>query len=104
MTNVEKVSEIFAKHYQKWESSPERYSSGYHYEESYARMMQCVEKEVFDFSLGEKPIDKNKKKSSHQIWQSRTLQKTHFMYKPWGLKNKWLCSRNNVLCRTKFSF
>lgn len=62
MTPIEKVSEIFAKHYQKWESSTERYLSGYHYEESYAKMMQCIEKEVFNLSLGDKPKDKNKKK------------------------------------------
>jgi hypothetical protein len=62
MSHISKVTEIFAEHYQKWESSPERYLSGYHYEESYAKMMQAVEKEVFNLTLGEKPKDKNKKK------------------------------------------
>jgi hypothetical protein len=63
MKHISKAAEIFAKHFQNWENSPERYLSGYHYEESYAKMMQAVEKEVFDLSLGEKPKDKNKKKA-----------------------------------------
>jgi len=57
-------TEIFEKYFNEWLASPERHRSGYDYEKSYAEMMQKVEKEVFQVSLGEAPTNKNRKKNS----------------------------------------
>jgi len=58
---------IFEKYYNEWVSSPERNISGYDYERSYAEMMQKVEKEVFQLSIGEAPNNKNRKKNSKPV-------------------------------------
>lgn len=58
---------IFEKYYYEWVSSPERDKSGYDYERSYAEMMQTVEKEIFQISLGEAPNNKNRKKNSKPV-------------------------------------
>lgn len=55
---------IFEKYYKEWESNPERMSSGYNYESTYAVMMGKVEKEILQISVCDKPKDKNLKKNS----------------------------------------
>ena len=44
-------------------ANPKRMESGYDYESTYADMMQKVEKEVLQLSVGEVPKDKNIKKN-----------------------------------------
>lgn len=60
-------TKIFEKYYNEWVASPERDKSGYDYERSYAEMMQKVEKEVFQLSIGEAPNNKNRKKNSKPV-------------------------------------
>ena len=57
-------TKIFEKHYNDWIGNPERLKSGYDYERTYAEMMKKVEKEIFQNSVGEIPINKNRKKNS----------------------------------------
>jgi len=56
-------SKILEKHYNEWLANPERNKSGYDYESTYAEMMTKVEKEIFQNSIGEIPINKNRKKN-----------------------------------------
>jgi len=60
-------TKIFEKYYNEWVSSPERNNSGYDYERSYAEMMQKVEKEIFQISIGDIPNNKNRKKNSKPV-------------------------------------
>lgn len=60
-------TKIFEKYYNEWKSSPERFKSGYDYEKSYTEMMQKVEKEIFQNSIGKIPNNKNSKKNSNQV-------------------------------------
>jgi len=55
---------IFEKYYQDWESNPKRMDSGYDYEATYAEMMQKVEQEVLQVSVGDVPKGINSKKNS----------------------------------------
>ena len=57
-------TKIFEKHYNEWINNPERLKSGYDYERTYAEMMKKVGKEIFQNSVGEIPINKNRKKNS----------------------------------------
>ena len=59
----QQATAIFKKHLEQWESNPERMESGYDYESTYADMMQKVEREVLQLSVGEVPKDKNLKKN-----------------------------------------
>lgn len=63
MTSKEEVLKILAKHYDQWESNPERMTSGYAYEATYAEMMQKVEQEIFQVSVGDVPKSINSKKN-----------------------------------------
>jgi hypothetical protein len=54
---------IFEKHYQQWESNPLRMGSGYAYEATYAEMMQKVEREILQISVGNVPKGVNSKKN-----------------------------------------
>ena len=56
--------EIFAKYYEQWESNPARNESGYAYESTYAVMMEKVEHEILQLSVGEVPKGVNSKKNS----------------------------------------
>lgn len=58
-----KATEIFQKHYQEWINNPSRMSSGYNYEKTYAEMMQKVEHEIFQESIGKITNNKNVKKN-----------------------------------------
>ena len=64
MTTKEQAIAIFEKHYATWESDPERMENGYQYEATYARMMQKVEQEILQLSVGKVPKSKNTKKNS----------------------------------------
>ena len=54
---------IFEKYYNEWESDPHRMENGYQYEASYAQMMQKVEHEILQLSVGKVPKSKNTKKN-----------------------------------------
>lgn len=60
----ERATEIFAKHLEQWESDPKRMENGYQYEATYAAMMEKVEQEVLQLSVGKVPKGKNSKKNS----------------------------------------
>ena len=51
----DKATVIFKKYYKEWENNPLRMESGYDYEKTYAEMMQKVEQEVLQISVGEIP-------------------------------------------------
>lgn len=55
---------IFEKHFAQWESDPTRMENGYQYEATYAAMMEKIEQEVLQISVGQPPKDKNLKKNS----------------------------------------
>ncbi len=64
MTDKDQVLALVDKYYTEWESDPLRTESGYHYEMTYATMMEKVEKEIFQLSVGKVPKSKNTKKNS----------------------------------------
>lgn len=45
--------------------------SGYKYEQTYDQMMQKVETEILQLSVGKVPKGINSKKTPNQIWQDR---------------------------------
>ena len=59
----EQATVILSKHLSEWESNPLRMESGYNYESTYAEMMQKVEKEILQLSVGKIPKSKNTKKN-----------------------------------------
>ena len=63
MTTKEEALAIFERYYEQWESNPNRLESGYDYESSYAEMMQKVEQEVLQVSVGKVPKSANAKKN-----------------------------------------
>jgi hypothetical protein len=60
-------TKIFEKYYTEWMNNPKRLESGYNYEKTYSEMMKKVEMEVFQNSVGEIPINKNRKKNSKRF-------------------------------------
>ena len=60
----QRATAILEKHLSEWESNPKRMQSGYDYEATYAAMMEKVEQEILQLSVGEVPKDKNLKKNS----------------------------------------
>lgn len=60
-------TQIFEKHYQEWLANPDRMKNGYDYERTFLEMMQQVEKQVFQDSLGKVPENKNRKKKSKPV-------------------------------------
>lgn len=63
MSDIDKVLAIVKEKYAQWESNPKRFENGYEYESTFVSMMELVEKEVFELSVGTVPVDRNKKKS-----------------------------------------
>lgn len=55
---------LVEKYISEWENNPVRMESGYHYESTYAEMMQKVEQEIFQLSVGKMPKGVNAKKNS----------------------------------------
>lgn len=58
------ASALLEKHLTDWENHPDRMSSGYAYEATYAEMVQRFEKELLQLSVGHVPKGVNAKKSS----------------------------------------
>lgn len=63
----DKAAEIFKKHYEEWINNPLRMKSGYDYEKTYSQMMQRIEQEVLQSSVGDIPENPNTKKNSKQV-------------------------------------
>lgn len=63
----DKAAEIFKKHYEEWINNPLRMKSGYDYEKTYSQMMQRIEQEVLQSSVGDVPKNPNTKKNSKQV-------------------------------------
>lgn len=59
----EQAASILSKYLSEWESNPLRMESGYNYESTYAEMMQKVEQEILQLSVGKIPKSKNTKKN-----------------------------------------
>lgn len=57
-----KATEILLKRLEEWESKPK--SDGYEYEQSFIEVMQGLNSELFQLSVGELPKDRNAKKKS----------------------------------------
>ena len=64
METNEKALAIFKRLYLEWENNPDRNKSGYDYERTYVEMMQKVQQEILQNSVGAVSKDKNVKKKS----------------------------------------
>ena len=62
MTPLEKILDLVSKHYQEWEQDPSRMENGYQYESTFAVMVQKIEEEMLEISLGKIPKNRNAKK------------------------------------------
>lgn len=67
MKTTEQATQIFQKHFSDWQQRQQNQTSGYEYESSFVKMMQEVEREIFQLSVGEVPTDKNRKKKSKRV-------------------------------------
>ena len=56
----QKAFEILSKSLEEWELKPK--SDGYEYEKSFIEVMQGLNEELFQLSVGALPKDRNKKK------------------------------------------
>ena len=64
MKTIEQATEFFQKRYSEWLKNQQNQNNGYEYENSFVKMMQEVEQEVFQLSVGKVPANKNIKKKS----------------------------------------
>lgn len=62
--DLDKATKIFQANYKKWLNNEKRNSSGYEYERSFVEQMQKMEKELFQDSVGDVPVNRNLKKKS----------------------------------------
>lgn len=69
MTNKEKAIAVLESYYSQWENNTDRMQSGYDYERTFVEMMQKVQREVFQSSLGAIPQNKNSKKNYFPVWE-----------------------------------
>lgn len=58
-----KASQLLEEYYHQWENNPARNASGYDYERTFVEMMQKVQQEIFQQSVGDIPKNKNRKKN-----------------------------------------
>lgn len=58
----QKATEILLKKIEEWEQKPKR--DGYEYEKSFIEVMQGLNAELLQLSVGEVPGDRNAKKKS----------------------------------------
>lgn len=61
----EKATAILLQRLAEWESKPK--TDGYQYEQSFIEVMQGLQADLFQLSVGEIPQDRNKKKSPNPI-------------------------------------
>jgi len=74
--------QFLKKHFEQWESDPKRMENGNQYESSYVSMMEKVEQEVLQLSVGTAPKDKNLKKTPDPIWKDSPLQEPYHVTNP----------------------
>jgi hypothetical protein len=58
--NKEKATEILLKKIDEWDCKPK--SDGYEYEKSFIEIMQGLQEELLQLSVGDLPKDRNEKK------------------------------------------
>ena len=75
----EQATAIFEKYLSEWESNPKRMENDYQYEATYAAMMQKVEQEVLQLSVGKVPKDKNSKKKLKTRYGKIAANKLHIL-------------------------
>lgn len=73
---MENITTIVQQHYQDWEQSRQRQTSGYEYEKSFVEMWKQLGQQVFQQSIGQIPNDKNQKKTPLQSWEDRSTKKS----------------------------
>ncbi len=97
MATKERALKIFEKYYEQWEEVPRRMESGYDHEATHAAMMQKVEREFLQVSVGKVPKGINSKKAPHPIWRDRVGQVAYPIALPYLNEHWQLCSRDDVL-------
>lgn len=60
-----KATEILLQKIEEWDSKPKK--DGYEYEKSFLEVMNGLEQELFQLSVGDIPQDRNQKKSHDTI-------------------------------------
>ena len=61
-----KAIEILSKKIDEWRDKPK--NDGYEYEKSFIEVMQGLNEELFQLSVGDLPQDRNKKKAYKPNW------------------------------------
>ncbi len=79
MNTKAQALKTFEKHYEQWEFNPQRMESGYAYKSTYADMMQKVEHEVLQISVGDVPKGINSKKKLQTRFGKIELDKLHLL-------------------------
>ena len=75
----QQATSILEKYLSEWESNPKRMESGYNYEATYSEMMEKVEKEILQLSVGNIPKDKNQKKKLQTRFGQIGIDKLHIL-------------------------
>lgn len=70
--NKEQATELLLKRLLEWESKPK--GDGYEYEKSFIEVMQGLNADLFQLSVGDVPKDRNEKKSSNAIGCDRSCE------------------------------
>jgi len=78
---------ILEAHFSQWLLNPKRLENGYQYESTYADMMQKVEQEVFQLSVGKVPKGVNSKKKLQTRFGKIELDKKHVLSQSLGAMN-----------------
>lgn len=63
----QKATEILLKKIEEWEKKPK--ADGYEYEKSFIEVMQGLNAELLQLSVGQVPKDRNAKKKSKPNWE-----------------------------------
>jgi hypothetical protein len=71
MDKVQAV-ELLLKSLSEWENKPK--GDGYEYEKSFIEVMQDLNRDLLQLSLGEVPRDRNEKKSSDAVGSDRNSE------------------------------
>ncbi len=79
--DLDKATKIFQENYKKWLNNEKRNSSGYEYERSFVEQMQKMEKELFQDSVGEVPVNRNLKKKVQTTLGKIETPKCHILSK-----------------------
>ena len=70
---------LLEKYLTEWENDPTRMDSGYHYELSYATMLENFEKDLLELSTGKVPKSKNSKKKLQTRFGNIEISKEHIL-------------------------